>query len=245
MKPIQIVHDSVVFQKTDAIVNAANTTLMGGDGVDGAIHDAAGDRLYWYFNDLGCTCQPGEAIESPGFNLPAKHIIHTVGPIWHEGKFNEPEILAECYRNCLDEAVKHDCRSISFCCISVGVYRYPLDAATRIALKAISPDRIHVYVKKAFEGHLTPCDDPEAWLSDLREVTLEKRGPAMTGGCEGARDDVARTRNGQNPGVAGGRATRNGQNPGVAKGKADAQRASEVSPHFIKSGHGRGDENAN
>jgi len=176
MKPIQIVHDSVVFQKTDAIVNAANTTLMGGGGVDGAIHDAAGDRLYWYFYKLGCTCQPGEAIESPGFNLPAKHIIHTVGPIWHEGKFNEPEILAECYRNCLDEAVKHDCRSISFCCISVGVYRYPLDAATRIALKAISPDRIHVYVKKAFEGHLTPCDDPEAWLSDLREVTLEKRG---------------------------------------------------------------------
>lgn len=135
MKPIQIIHDSVVFQKTDAIVNAANTTLMGGAGVDGAIHDAAGERLYRYFYDLGCTCQPGEAIESPGFNLPAKHIIHTVGPIWRGGKFNEPEILAACYRDCLDEAVKHDCRSISFCCISVGVYRYPLDAATRISLK--------------------------------------------------------------------------------------------------------------
>lgn len=137
MSKIEIVHDSVVLQKTDAIVNAANTTLMGGGGVDGAIHDAAGDRLYWYFHDLGCTCQPGEAIESPGFNLPAKHIIHTVGPVWQGGNFNEPQILANCYRNSLDEAIDHDCKSISFCCIAVGVYRYPLEAATRIALRTV------------------------------------------------------------------------------------------------------------
>ena len=137
MSKIEIVHDSVVLQKTDAIVNAANTTLMGGDGVDGAIHDAAGDRLYWYFHDLGCTCQPGEAIESPGFNLPAKHIIHTVGPVWQGGTFNEPQILANCYRNSLDEAIDHDCKSISFCCIAVGEYRYPLEAATRIALRTV------------------------------------------------------------------------------------------------------------
>ena len=137
MSRIEIVNESVVFQKTDAIVNAANSTLMGGGGVDGAIHDAAGDRLYWYFSDLGCTCQPGEAIESPGFNLPAKHIIHTVGPIWHGGSKDEPNILANCYRNSLDEAIKHECRSISFCCISVGVYGYPLEPATRIALRAV------------------------------------------------------------------------------------------------------------
>lgn len=137
MSKIEIVHDSVVLQDTDAIVNAANTTLMGGGGVDGAIHDAAGDRLYWYFLDLGCTCQPGEAIESPGFNLPAKHIIHTVGPVWQGGNFNEPQILANCYRNSLDEAIDHDCKSISFCCIAVGEYRYPLEAATRIALKTV------------------------------------------------------------------------------------------------------------
>lgn len=137
MRTIEIVHDSVVMQKTDAIVNAANSTLMGGGGVDGAIHDAAGDRLYWYFHELGCTCQPGEAIESPGFNLPAKHIIHTVGPIWHEGRYNEAKTLEACYKNCLDEAVKHSCRSIAFCCISVGVYRYPLEPATRIALKTV------------------------------------------------------------------------------------------------------------
>lgn len=137
MSSIEIVNESVVFQKTDAIVNAANSTLMGGGGVDGAIHDAAGDRLYWYFHDLGCTCQPGEAIESPGFNLPAKHIIHTVGPIWYGGNKNEPQILANCYRNSLDEAIKHDCMSISFCCISTGVYGYPLEPATRIALKTV------------------------------------------------------------------------------------------------------------
>lgn len=138
MSRIEIVNESVVFQKTDAIVNAANTTLMGGGGVDGAIHDAAGDRLYWYFRDMGCTCQPGEAIESPGFNLPARHIIHTVGPIWHGGSKDEPNILANCYRNSLDEAIKHECRSISFCCISVGVYGYPLEPATRIALSTVA-----------------------------------------------------------------------------------------------------------
>ncbi len=134
---IEIVNESVVYQEVDAIVNAANSTLLGGGGVDGAIHDAAGDELYHYFAELGCTCQPGEAIESPGFKLPAKHIIHTVGPIWHGGKFNEPLILADCYRNCLEEAVKHNCRSIAFCGISTGVYRYPLEPATRIAIRTV------------------------------------------------------------------------------------------------------------
>ena len=137
MARIQIVQESVVFQKTDAIVNAANVTLLGGGGVDGAIHDAAGPELYHYFDKLKCTCQPGEAIESPGFNLPCKHIIHTVGPIWHEGKFNESEVLKNCYRNCLIEATEYKCLSIAFCCISVGVYRYPLEPATRIALSTV------------------------------------------------------------------------------------------------------------
>ena len=138
MSKIEIVHESVVFQETDAIVNAANVTLLGGGGVDGAIHDAAGPELYRYFHDLGCMCQPGEAIESPGFNLPTRHIIHTVGPIWHGGKFNEPEILIACYRNCLDEAASHGCKSIAFCCISTGVYGYPLEPATRIALSTVA-----------------------------------------------------------------------------------------------------------
>lgn len=166
---IEIYRDSVVFQDVDAIVNAANVTLLGGGGVDGAIHTAAGPKLYWYFYDLGCTCQPGEAIESPGFDLPAKHIIHTVGPIWHEGEFNEPEILAACYRNCLDEATEYRCRSIAFCCISVGVYGYPLEPATRIALatavkwlKEHQSDilvRFCCYTDKEFETYLEVADE--------------------------------------------------------------------------------------
>ena len=166
---IEIYRDSVVFQDVDAIVNAANVTLLGGGGVDGAIHTAAGPKLYWYFHDLGCTCQPGEAIESPGFDLPAKHIIHTVGPIWHEGEFNEPEILAACYRNCLDEATEYHCRSIAFCCISVGVYEYPLKPATRIALAAVMEwlkvhesdilVRFCCYTDKEFETYLEVADE--------------------------------------------------------------------------------------
>ena len=166
---IEIYRDSVVFQNVDAIVNAANVTLLGGGGVDGAIHTAAGPKLYWYFHDLGCTCQPGEAIESPGFDLPAKHIIHTVGPIWHEGEFNEPEILADCYRNCLVEAMEYHCRSIAFCCISVGVYGYPLKPASRIALTTVmtwlkehEPDilvRLCCYTDKEFETYLEVADE--------------------------------------------------------------------------------------
>ena len=138
MSRIEIVHDSVVFQETDAIVNAANVTLLGGGGVDGAIHDAAGPGLYWHFHNLGRTCQPGDAIESPGFGLPAKHIIHTVGPIWHNGENGAPETLEKCYANCLAEAVAHGCKSIAFCCISTGVYGYPLEPATRIALSTVA-----------------------------------------------------------------------------------------------------------
>ena len=166
---IEIFRDSVVFQDVDAIVNAANVSLLGGGGVDGAIHTAAGPKLYWYFYDLGCNCQPGEAIESPGFDLPAKHIIHTVGPIWHEGEFNEPEILANCYRNCLDEATEYHCRSIAFCCISVGVYGYPLEPATRIALATVMEwFKVHesdilvrfcCYTDKEFETYLEVADE--------------------------------------------------------------------------------------
>ncbi len=166
---IEIYRDSVVFQDVDAIVNAANVSLLGGGGVDGAIHAAAGPNLYWYFYDLGCTCQPGEAIESPGFDLPAKHIIHTVGPIWHEGEFNEPEILADCYRNCLVEATEYHCRSIAFCCISVGVYGYPLEPATRIALTTVMTwlkehesdilVRFCCYTDKEFETYLEVADE--------------------------------------------------------------------------------------
>ena len=138
MARIEIVNESVVFQAVDAIVNAANITLLGGGAVDGAIHDAAGPELCWHFSKLGRTCQPGEAVESPGFALPAKHIIHTVGPIWNGGNKDEPATLAKCYSNSLDVAVAHGCKSIAFCGISTGVYGYPLEPATRIALSTVA-----------------------------------------------------------------------------------------------------------
>ena len=176
---IEIFHESEVFQEVDAIVNAANVTLLGGGGVDGAIHDAAGPELYWYFHDLGCTCLPGEAIESPGFALPAKHIIHTVGPIWHGGDKDEPETLANCYNNCLNEAVAHDCKSISFCCISTGVYGYPLEPATRIALSTVSAwlkeheisilVRFCCYNDLEFETYMKVADELEIPYATNRE----------------------------------------------------------------------------
>lgn len=135
MKNIQIVQESVVFQKTDAIVNAANGSMLGGGGVDGAIHDAAGEELYDFFAKQHRRWLAGDVELSPGFNLPAKHILHAVGPVWYGGNRGEPEALKKCYLGCLDKAAAAGCKSIAFCCISVGIYGYPLDDATRIALE--------------------------------------------------------------------------------------------------------------
>ena len=125
MAQIQIFEGNIVFEKTDAIVNAANESLLGGGGVDGAIHDAAGPELFEYFYASRQRCPAGEAVLSPGFKLPCTYIIHTVGPVWRGGDFGEAETLANCYRNCLALAVRQNCRSISFCSISTGVFGYP------------------------------------------------------------------------------------------------------------------------
>ncbi|QJB56860.1 macro domain-containing protein [Pseudodesulfovibrio sp. zrk46] len=125
----------------DAIVNAANSALAGGGGVDGAIHRRAGivelqQACRTIIADIG-TLPPGEAVISPGFNLPAKHIIHTVGPIWRGGDNREPELLRNAYVNSLKLANKYDISTIAFPAISCGVYGYPVEAATRIALAAL------------------------------------------------------------------------------------------------------------
>lgn len=131
---VKVVQGDITKQTVDAIVNAANTTLLGGGGVDGAIHREAGPHLVWECRKLG-GCPTGSARITKGYYLPAKHVIHVVGPIWQGGNCGEEELLARAYRSAFDLMVQHGITSAALPAISTGAYRFPLDRATRIAVR--------------------------------------------------------------------------------------------------------------
>ncbi len=170
LERIQLIEADITRLCVDCIVNAANTTLLGGGGVDGAIHRAAGPELLEECRKLG-GCPTGEARITAGYNLPARWVIHTVGPVWHGGDQGEDELLANCYRNSLALAVERGIKTIAFPSISTGAYRFPLQRATAIAVREVSDLlRLHpalesvtfcCFGKAALEVYAAAVNDPK------------------------------------------------------------------------------------
>jgi O-acetyl-ADP-ribose deacetylase len=155
MNKIEIIKGDITKIKADAIVNAANSSLMGGGGVDGAIHRAGGAAILEECRKIIAKqggCKTGEAVITTAGNLPAKFVIHTVGPVWNNGKKNEASLLASCYQNSLNLAAKHNLSSIAFPNISTGLYGYPKEEAAKIAIYTVTEflDQTHLLTKVYF-----------------------------------------------------------------------------------------------
>ncbi len=181
---IKIVQGDITTLAVDAIVNAANQVMLGGGGVDGAIHRAAGPELYEACLKVpevrpGVRCPTGEARITPGFKLPAKFVIHTVGPVYRDGLHGEPEKLAACYRNSLALAAENGCKSIAFPCISTGIYGYPIEDAAKIAVREV-------------RDYLTQsCREAEVAESGQNGRCLPSGASRVSSGCRGARTPAA------------------------------------------------------
>ncbi len=173
MLRFKVLEGDLTKQKVDAIVNAANESLLGGGGVDGAIHRAAGPELLTECRTLG-GCPTGEAKITRGYRLPAKHVIHTVGPVWHGGSHGEDDLLANCYRNSLDLVRSHGLRSVAFPAISCGIYGFPVDRAAVIAVREI---RTFLDTNAEIERVMAVCfgrDVYEAYCTVLQEMVPEQ-----------------------------------------------------------------------
>jgi O-acetyl-ADP-ribose deacetylase len=171
MKPrISIIEGDITEQKVDVIVNAANSSLLGGGGVDGAIHRAAGPKLLEECRMLN-GCKTGEAKITKGYNLPARWVIHTVGPVWRGGNNHEDELLAQCYTNSLALATRHRLETVAFPSISTGVYGFPVERASRIALKAVASYLSTADFPKTIFVVCFSHNDYRTYSNSLKELT--------------------------------------------------------------------------